>query len=613
MKKTARISIAALALATIVSPIVWTGHSSATADTVTSSAASSATTELSGASGTGVVNGQFAAASGNQVGIAGTWSDNDSASVNFWQLQSGGDYANWNKPLDIAVGAIDAGETWQAAASGAYDARWTTSLTKLKALRSNTTATTYIRFAHEMNGNWYPWSVTASNYTYFDAAWNRYRALQQQIFPQAKLVFSLNRESSGSSGIAWTKYFPGAANVDLISVDYYNQYPYVATDADWKASLSQTDAFGAPKGLDKYLAYAQTQGLPLAVSEWSGKASFGDSPVFVQDMLQYFKTHAGNSAGHIAYDVLFNVGGYSGDYQLFGPDAKMPLSSAAYASFFQAGAGSSGSGSSTVTAPPVTVPPVTVPPVTTAPVTTAPVGSTDTLPAGTSLTPGSSLVSADGQYTFAVQTDGNLVVYKTGGPAIWNSSTYLQGGTHLDVQGDGNLVFYNKYGKALWNTATSGAGAGSKLVMQSDGNLVLYSAGSSALWNSKGFPVAAPSSSSAGASGVDTLTAGHGLTPGASLVSAGGQYTFAFQTDGNLVVYDASHRPLWNSGTAGRGGTELDLQTDSNLVLYNASRGAPWFSSTSGQGSGSRLAMQSDGNLVLYSAANRPLWYSKSN
>ena len=38
--------------------------------------------------------------------------------------------------MDVAIGAIGPGETWAAAAQGAYDARWRTSLTKLRAYSS---------------------------------------------------------------------------------------------------------------------------------------------------------------------------------------------------------------------------------------------------------------------------------------------------------------------------------------------------------------------------------------------------------------------------------------------------------------------------------------------
>jgi protocatechuate 3,4-dioxygenase beta subunit len=64
--------------------------------------------------------------------IVATWADDDANMVNIWQCQPGGDYANLKGDMDIAIGAFDSGESWQAVAAGAYDARWAQSLTALR-------------------------------------------------------------------------------------------------------------------------------------------------------------------------------------------------------------------------------------------------------------------------------------------------------------------------------------------------------------------------------------------------------------------------------------------------------------------------------------------------
>ncbi|MFB9377492.1 malectin domain-containing carbohydrate-binding protein [Kineococcus gynurae] len=260
----------------------------------------------SGASGTGVTNGDFGRWRGSEVTVSSTWSDNNTAAANFWQLNSSGEYGNWNKDLDVAVGGIGPGESWAAGANGAYDARWRQSLTKLRDLRAGKSGTVYIRFAHEMNGNWYPWSVDKNNYRDFVSSWKRYRALQKEIFPAAKMVFNVNRESV-STGFDWRLSFPGAAYVDVMGVDYYNQYPYVATQGQFDSAAQQTDAWGAPKGLAKHLEFAKSVGLPLSVSEWSGNADAGDSPAFVQGMHDFFEANGGTGAGKLLYEVQFNV------------------------------------------------------------------------------------------------------------------------------------------------------------------------------------------------------------------------------------------------------------------------------------------------------------------
>ncbi|WP_257459587.1 glycoside hydrolase family 26 protein [Archangium lipolyticum] len=289
---------------------------------------------LSGASGYGVPSGTFATWRGTPVAIAGSWSDNNLNAANFWQLDPSGEYGSWQKNIDIAVGAFDAGESWAAAASGAYDSRWRQSLTTLKTKWGSRPGTVYIRFAHEMNGNWYPWKVTASDATSFITAWKRYRALQKEVFPAAKLVFCVNRESV-SSGIDWRKTFPGAAYVDVMSVDYYNQYPYVATVTDWNNSIQQTDGYGAPKGLAKHLEFARSVGLPLAISEWSGNADNGDSTVFIEQMHNFFKVNGGTGAGKFLYEILFNVDRDNRRWILYpGNLTRMPNSAARYQQLF---------------------------------------------------------------------------------------------------------------------------------------------------------------------------------------------------------------------------------------------------------------------------------------
>ncbi|PRY16021.1 malectin domain-containing carbohydrate-binding protein [Kineococcus rhizosphaerae] len=286
----------------------------------------------SGMSGVGATSGQAGSWRGQALQVSSTWADNPTAAANFWQLDKGAEFGSWNQDLDIAVGALGSGESWSNAAKGAYDARWAASLTTLKAKWGNRSGTPYIRFAHEMNGNWYAWSVNKSNSADFIAGWKRYRALQQQIFPASKLVFSVNRESVGN-GMDWRQTFPGAQYVDAMGVDYYNQYPYAGTAAVFNSSIQETDGYGAPKGLATHLAYAKSVGLPLVVSEWAGHAENGDSPAFIQGMHDFFQANAGNAPGKVAYEVYFNVD-IDNHRWLITDGTKMPNSAAKYREVF---------------------------------------------------------------------------------------------------------------------------------------------------------------------------------------------------------------------------------------------------------------------------------------
>lgn len=342
VNRSIRILIAALAVVAIAVVVIFvvakprptTPAPSSEPTGAASATPAPAATWLSGASGDLTPTGEFGDWRGDPVGIAGTWADDNKNMVQFYNLQPGGAYADWQADLDIAIGAIGDGETWAAAATGAYDDRWTESLEKLKAARASSPGQTFIRFAHEMNGNWYPWKVTADNYQDFDTAWARFRALQQQIYPESKLVFNVNRESV-DTGMDWRNFFPGGDQVDVLSVDYYNQYPYVANSAEWDSAIQETDKWGAPKGLAQHLAFAKSVGLPFAISEWSGNADNGDSPMFVDELLGFVQANAGTGPGQIEYEILFNVPQDDGRWLLTGEGARMPASADAYKKFFE--------------------------------------------------------------------------------------------------------------------------------------------------------------------------------------------------------------------------------------------------------------------------------------
>jgi hypothetical protein len=287
---------------------------------------------MSGAAGDGVASGEYAAWRGSGLGIAGTWSDNNEAQLGLWALRPGADLDDWGTSVDIAIGAIGDGETWEEAARGAYDARWRESLTSMRELWAHHEGTLFIRFAHEMNGDWYSWSVDPGNAAAFVEAWRHFRALQQEIFPEGQLVFCVNKETVGSD-LDWRTIFPGSQYVDVMGVDYYNAWPHVSDQASWDASVGELDGTGAPKGLQAHLDFARSVGLPLSVPEWSGKANVGDSPAFIENMHAFFTRNAGGGPGQLLYEILFNVDMHGNDYRIFG-DTLMPLSAETYRRLF---------------------------------------------------------------------------------------------------------------------------------------------------------------------------------------------------------------------------------------------------------------------------------------
>ncbi|NUT52071.1 MAG: trypsin-like serine protease [Saccharothrix sp.] len=110
--------------------------------------------------------------------------------------------------------------------------------------------------------------------------------------------------------------------------------------------------------------------------------------------------------------------------------------------------------------------------------------------------------------------------------------------------------------------------------------------------------------------GADRLQRGEQLTTGQSKTSPDGRYTLILQTNGDLVLYDQAHQPLWHTHTDGTATTRAVLQDDGNLVLYTATGAHTWHTHTNGTNT-DRLVLQSDSNLVLYSPDATPHWHRR--
>lgn len=84
-----------------------------------------------------------------------------------------------------------------------------------------------------------------------------------------------------------------------------------------------------------------------------------------------------------------------------------------------------------------------------------------------------------GCYLVVQSSDGNVVEY-CNGSAPWYANTQPNVGDRLAVGTDGNVVIYTSGGAWLWQTGTNGYG-GAYLQLQNDSNLVVYQNGN-ALW-----------------------------------------------------------------------------------------------------------------------------------
>jgi hypothetical protein len=100
---------------------------------------------------------------------------------------------------------------------------------------------------------------------------------------------------------------------------------------------------------------------------------------------------------------------------------------------------------------------------------------------GEQLNVGEQLESANGRVSLVVQGDGNIVLYRDDGKALWASNTVGRGTQSLVMQGDGNLVAYATNG-AVWDSKTGIPGT--MAALQDDGNFVLYAPSGVPQWAS---------------------------------------------------------------------------------------------------------------------------------
>lgn len=104
----------------------------------------------------------------------------------------------------------------------------------------------------------------------------------------------------------------------------------------------------------------------------------------------------------------------------------------------------------------------------------------------------------------------------------------------------------------------------------------------------------------------------NGVNCASTIKSPDGKCSAVLQSDGNLVIFNSSQKPIWATNTYGKGILPVTsiMQADGNYVIYDANKKATWMSGSSGKGAGApyTLKMQNDCNLVVYDKNNYPAW-----
>ncbi|MCR8898990.1 glycosyl hydrolase [Gordonia sp. GONU] len=106
-----------------------------------------------------------------------------------------------------------------------------------------------LRFAQEMNGTWYPWSIglhgnTAKDYR---AAWSRMHSIIRAQAPQVRFVWAPNAITEGTRDFA--DCYPGDSVVDYLGLDGYNWgrspgHQWQSADKLFSSSLEELSRLG---------------------------------------------------------------------------------------------------------------------------------------------------------------------------------------------------------------------------------------------------------------------------------------------------------------------------------------------------------------------------------
>jgi len=108
-----------------------------------------------------------------------------------------------------------------------------------------------------------------------------------------------------------------------------------------------------------------------------------------------------------------------------------------------------------------------------------------------------------------------------------------------------------------------------------------------------------------------SISIGTTLNQCQQMISPSGTYVLNLQTDGNLIIYQASNSTaLWSTKTpgVGMGPYSLQYQSNGNLILLDSNNITVWQTNTTNTTS-TKLTLADTGNLVFYNGANAVIEY----
>ena len=175
-------------------------------------------------------------------------------------------------------------------AGGTYDAYVTRWAGQIKAYGQPV----FLRFAHEMNGDWYPWGATVNGNTpaQYVAAWRHVHDIFQQAgVTNVSWIWTPNVVMGSTPTLA--SLYPGDAYVDWIGADGYNW----GTSQSWSSWQTFDQVFGPT-----LTALAQISSKPIIIGETASTEAGGSKATWIN---QFFSSLA--SRPQIKAFLWFNL------------------------------------------------------------------------------------------------------------------------------------------------------------------------------------------------------------------------------------------------------------------------------------------------------------------
>lgn len=181
------------------------------------------------------------------------------------------------------------GIDYKALLKGSYDRYISDFASKIKDIKGEV----FIRFAHEQNGDWYPWSGKKIGSEDYIRMWRYVKDLfDKNGVANARWIFAVNWEDVPCDN-HFLQYYPGDEYTDYVAIDGYNW----GTQLPWGKWMEFKDIFYA-----RYNEIVENIPKPVIISEFGSASIGGNRARWIKKAFREV-----SSMDKVSAVILFNV------------------------------------------------------------------------------------------------------------------------------------------------------------------------------------------------------------------------------------------------------------------------------------------------------------------